>query len=507
MSAQSLGSQQRANADRQLSKILLAGLCGSAMFHTAALAGVSYLSQNSIDDLEITAIERVEVDPDPVPTPSTQPTPAPALKIVKPIIAAVPSPVPVKIPTPKAISTPPPVVKIVKSKVAIPPPTSPLANVVSPQPNQVTKPATPVKVASKPNSPPAFPNRLFTDPTPKIERPQPASPQRTPKIDSDLSPQPIATADPQRNLSPKASTLAPTPSKLAKLAPDTTTDNQPSNDEFIPNQPGSTSKLARATDRSPAGNNQTNLAPGTKSPPGLGTDFDRTDSNPASSNDDFGSGTPGNNTRIARNSKTTNSDPNANQTGLGGNRAARNPGFGANFGEIGGSNNPSGDNDSIGGTPGNNTRIARSNGGGNGVNGTGGNQTGLGGGNRRNPSIGGSLDGNGSGNSLSGGSDELGSGVPGNIATGSKNQLSVQCLRNCEIRYPDSIEASDTGKDKILVKVSIDRNGSVTNAEIARSSGNPKLDRATLEGVKQMQLTAMGKPLTFRVKVSTLTNN
>ena len=66
----------------------------------------------------------------------------------------------------------------------------------------------------------------------------------------------IAKADPQRNLSPGASTLAPTPSKLAKLAPDIATDNNPSDDEFSPSQPGSTSKLARATARAPAGNNQ-----------------------------------------------------------------------------------------------------------------------------------------------------------------------------------------------------------------------------------------------------------
>ena len=444
MSAESLGSQQRANADRQLSKILLAGLCGSAVFHTAALAGVSYLSQNSLDDLEITAIERVEVEPEPVPTPSIQPTPTPAPKIVKPIIAAVPIPVPVKIPTPQAIVTPPPVVKIVKSKVAIPPPTSPVASVVAPVPNRVTKAATPVKAASKPNLSPAFPDRLFNDPTPKIERPQPqpASPQRTPKTDSDPSPQPIAKADSQRKPAPGGSTLAPTPSK-AKLAPDTTTDNQPSNDEFSPSQPGSTSKLARLPDRSPTDNNQINPPPKAKSSPGLANASASKDSNPAPSNDDFGSGKPGNNTQIDSNSKATNPDPNINQTGLGG-------------------------------------------------------------GNQRNPSIGGNLEGKGSGNSPSGGSGELGSGIPGNIATGSKDQLSIQCLRNCEIRYPDSLETSDTGKDKILVKVSIDRNGSVTNAEIIRSSGNPKLDLATLEGVKQMQLTAMGKPLTFRIKVSTL---
>jgi TonB family protein len=62
------------------------------------------------------------------------------------------------------------------------------------------------------------------------------------------------------------------------------------------------------------------------------------------------------------------------------------------------------------------------------------------------------------------------------------------------------------GKDKILVKVTIDPGGSVTAAQIARSSGNSQLDRVTLDGIKQMQLTAMGKAMTFKVKVSTLTN-
>ena len=439
MIAESLGSQHRANADRQLSKILLVGLCGSAIFHTVALAGVSYLSQNSIEDLQITEIERVEVDPDPVSTPSA-PTPVPAPKLVKPMIAAVPSPVPVKIPTP------PPVVKIVKSKVVIPPPISPVAKVVSPAPKRVSKPATPVKAALKPNSPPVFPDRLFTDPTRQIERPQPqlVAPPQGRKVDNAPNPQPIAKAAPGRTLSPGGSTPAPTPSKLSKLAPDTDTENNSSNDELTPIQPDSTSKLGRLPDRSPAGNNQTTLAPEAKLPQGLTSDSDPPDRNPAPSNDNFGSSTPGSNTQVVRN-----------------------------------------------------------NGGGTSVNGTDSNQTGLGG-TRRNPPIGGNLDGNSSGNSSSGGSGELGSGVPGNIPTGSKNQLSIQCLRNCEIRYPDSLETSDTGKDKILVKVSIDRNGSVTSAEIVRSSGNPKLDQATLEGVKQMQLTAMGKPLTFRIKVSTL---
>ena len=178
-------------------------------------------------------------------------------------------------------------------------------------------------------------------------------------------------------------------------------------------------------------------------------------------------------------------------------------GIGASFGG-GGGDNPTGAEEAIGGAPGNNTRIAGSNGGGKGL-GSQGNQTGLGGGNRRSPSLGngtGSGNGNGSGNS----GDDLG-GAPGNVATGSKNQATIQCLRNCEIRYPDELENSDIGKDKILVKVTIDPNGLVASAEIARSSGNQKLDRVTLEGVKQMQLNPTGKTRTHRIKISTLLNN
>ena len=93
-------------------------------------------------------------------------------------------------------------------------------------------------------------------------------------------------------------------------------------------------------------------------------------------------------------------------------------------------------------------------------------------------------------------------GTPGNIATGSKNRVSIQCLRNCEIRYPDELENSDIGKDKMLFKVTIDPNGTVTNAEIDRSSGNPNLDRVTLAGIRQMQLTATGQTRTYRIKIS-----
>jgi TonB family protein len=146
--------------------------------------------------------------------------------------------------------------------------------------------------------------------------------------------------------------------------------------------------------------------------------------------------------------------------------------------------------------PGNNTQIIQNN------SVKLGNQTNLGEGDRRKSSIGSGL--NSNDNSNSGGSNQPSVGTPGNITTGNSKRVSIQCLRNCEISYPDELENSDIGKDKILVKVTIDPDGVVTNAEIDRSSGNQNLDRVTLEGVKQMQLNATGQTRTHRIKVSTL---
>lgn len=490
MTAHSLGNTHRDLADRALKKTLAIGLCCSGLFHTAAIAGVNYLAANSIEDLEITAIERVELDPEPTPTPAVKPivpkakpitTPAP--KVVKPV--AIKPPAPVKIPTPKAISTPPPVVKIVKSKVTIKPLSVPVAKAVPPAPKQITQPAIP-----KTATPPPFPKQLFADPAPK------AAPAKTPKLaKKSTSPAPVTDL---------ASPLTPTaPPK--QVAFDANAQSQPdsSNDDFIPSQPGSTSKLARSTAPAPTAANQTSLAAANKLPQNFG-DAAPSQSNNSPTNDDFGTAPPGNNTRIGANPTSIPSA--SNQTSLAGTPGKSNN-LGANFG--GGNNNNSPENDEpIGsGTPGNSSRIARSNSGGKTDSSS--NQTSLGNGSRQGRSLGGSLGGTSTGtsNSAGSGSDDVGAGSPGNIATGGRNEAKIQCLRNCDIKYPDNLEDADMGRDKILVKVTIDASGTVTNAQIARSSGNLKLDRVALDGVKQMQLTAMGKPLTFRAKISTLANN
>lgn len=159
-------------------------------------------------------------------------------------------------------------------------------------------------------------------------------------------------------------------SKSTKLAPtfnSNPTDNPPpAAAKASSDLPGNTSKLARTSDRSISGNNQTSIANQPKSPQDFGNDF---------------GGIPGNNTRIAQ----------------------------SNSGVIQGN-------------------LANSDGG-----------------NRRSSPL---------SATTSTGTD----GKPGNMATGIRNRVSIQCLRNCEIRYPDELENSDIGKDKILVKVTIDPN-------------------------------------------------
>ena len=412
------GATQRSIANRALTKVLLMGLGGSILFHTVAIAGISYWARNYPDEqIEIVEIDRVEVAP-----PSLSPSTTPILKVVKPpITASIPTPISIKISTPQAIFTPmTTVVKVTKS-VAIKSLNSPLANIGSPVAKRFTPPAKIVSINSPKSNPnPSFPDRLFSDPLPKnipfksvIEARNPTSKtllQQTKLLNRKIENNPSQSSPskyPQSIIAKKQTALAPTskPTKLATNSIPDTTDNPPAAEKLIPSLPSNISKLAQTTDR-----------------------------------------------------------------------------------------------DIMGEVPRNNTQIARNHSGDNGI--KLGNQTNLGGSIQQNSSIDSGLNGNDRTNSSS--SNKPSTSTPGNIATDSRNRMSIQCLRNCEIRYPDELENSDIGKDKILVKVTIDPNGAIINAEIDRSSGNQNLDRVTLEGVKQMQLTATGQTRIYRIKISTL---
>lgn len=82
-----------------------------------------------------------------------------------------------------------------------------------------------------------------------------------------------------------------------------------------------------------------------------------------------------------------------------------------------------------------------------------------------------------------------------NPRTGSAGKSGLQCIKNCQIAKLQDLQDSDGGKDRLRIRVTIDANGIVTAAEIAKSSGNPQIDKTILEGIEQMQFQPSGKPI------------
>jgi TonB family protein len=82
-----------------------------------------------------------------------------------------------------------------------------------------------------------------------------------------------------------------------------------------------------------------------------------------------------------------------------------------------------------------------------------------------------------------------------NPNTGSAGNSRLQCIKNCQIAKLQDLQDSDGGKDRLRIRVTIDANGMVTAAEIAKSSGNPHIDKTVLEGIEHMQFQPSGKPI------------
>ncbi len=435
------GATQRSIANRGLTKVLLIGLGGSTLLHTVVIAGISYWAHHYPDEqMEIVEIDRVDVDPEPSPTPSTKLISTPVPKVVKPPVTAS-----IPTPIPIKISTPqtisaPSPVVEITTSAVIKVSNPPLSKIVSPVAKRFAPPTKIVFI----NSPKSQPNSSFPD-----------------RLFSDPLPKniPFKSVIEDRDSNPKT---LPQQTKI----PTQKIENNPS--PSYPSQYPQTTTVKK----------QIALAPASK-PAKLATNLipDSTDNPPTA--EKLISNLPISTSKSVQPMDRSIPIPIINKSS---------------------GDRPNRDRDILGEAPSNNTQIARNNGGDNSV--KIGNQTNLGGSNQQNSPIGTGLKGNNNSNSSD--SNQPNTGTSGNIATGSKSRVSIQCLRNCEIRYPDELENSDIGKDKILVRVTIDSNGTVTNAEIDRSSGNQNLDRVTLEGVKQMQLTATGQTRTYRIKISTL---
>jgi TonB family protein len=443
----SISVTQRSIANKSLARTLLFGLGGSLLCHTVAIAGITYFAQNAEDSIEIIAIDRVEVDPELIASPLSKPiTP-----IAEPVASAVK---PISVPKPKAV----------KPMVLASP--SPKPVVVIPQPKAVS-PAPVIKITKA-----KVPVKLPTAPLDRVISPQPdlaAKPpipvkDILPKIDRSQPPPFTPNLFKETNNQPALGNTPPTSTRsTAKI--NQKVEKNSNNNRSTPKQPDRQSKLARSSPRLPINNNQPSPAnPNNNSQNKSPQDLGKLPDNPTGDNlpiGDSGSGGSGNSSQTAPSNPGSSADSN-NQTGTG---------KGNGQGESGG-NVRATDNRQYGSPEG---------------------------------TIGSTGNSDKSSNSSS--NKELGTSPPGNVAAGGNRKLSIQCLNNCEIKYPNQIEDADTGKDKILVRVTIDAAGSPTNVEIARSSGNPKLDSFTLTGVQQMQFTSMGKPLTFKIKVSTLVGN
>ncbi len=370
---------------------------------------------------------------------------------------------------------------------------------VEADPTPVTKPVAPVVKPHPIPEPKLFQPKI----TAAIPTPVPVAIPKPKPIPIPLQVVKIAKSKPvQPQTSPLANFTAPAPDSrktataiLPKSTPPSSFPNQlfsnpppkPARTEIaiskIPNIPA---QIRPKQDPQPAATNQVALADPSSKPPQIAPAPVTESESDAAPSEELAPSSPGSTSKLDRSSLGNN-----NKTSLP-TQPQSPPSLGDNVRST--ASSPPSSSDGIARTPAATTQIARSSSGGNEA-GSPSTQTGLGGGDRRSPSL-------ENGNS----GDNLGS-TSGNIATGSTSKATIQCLRNCEIRYPDELAAGDIGKDKILVKVTIDPNGFVANAEIARSSGNQNLDRVTLAGVKQMQLNPTGKTRTHRIRISTLINN
>ncbi len=74
MTTDRIGARQKSIANQKLIRILSIGFCISLILHIIAIAGISYLSNiNTEEELEITTIERIELEPEPEAVPSIEP--------------------------------------------------------------------------------------------------------------------------------------------------------------------------------------------------------------------------------------------------------------------------------------------------------------------------------------------------------------------------------------------------------------------------------------------------
>ena len=438
----------RQNADKNLLTILLAGVGGSISFHIAAIVGVAHLWKPIVAIETPMEITMVDVDTE---QPSVKPTPTPT-----PVVPIVKAPAKVE-PKPAAAKTVP-IVKVSATLKPKPAPAKPILIVKVPA-KVAPKPAPSVKTASALD-------RLDTRvPTKSASKPVPKS----------IEPLPKAVAPPAfpdklfNSAQPPAQTPVAAKPKVAK--PPTFTPPQAPTPKIAKTpQPEAPSKVnAPPEEIAPSSSNQSGL---TSNPANSSKLTDRLATNNSVGNttdENFGEVAPSKIKAPTNDDLSGASASSSNQSGL-----ASKPTSGGKLGDRLAGNNSSGshnsDSDPSGVAQGNSWRGARA-------------EPGAG----LKPNAG-SPPGNSSG------SEDAGSG----------GVFGLQCINRCEISGLTDLEDRDGGKDKLRIKIAINPQGNVTNASIAKSSGNSTIDQSVIDGVKQMQFSPPGKIVERVIKANIL---
>jgi TonB family protein len=544
MSEEAISKKILIAGEQDSRRTLLLGFGCSVFVHAFTALVVSQLWHPAEEIMEITLVEPVEEPPQPPPAVAVKPTPLPRPSV--PIkVAVVNSPSPALTPTP----TLPPSVR-----------PTPLRS----RPIEVAKKTTPIPTPQPtPNLPrpiPTQPEQVVTRKRQEDEKETIAADLTNGKSGGSMG----ATnqgALAASTTQPNRGALNPAPDRQSgKENPSggESDDRQPQESE-MGGEPGNIARIAGSSGGTPAGSNQSGIGNSGSRSDSIGATIagagDRL--SPGEESSTGSSGEPGNIASIAG-SSNGGTPTGSNQGGIGNSRSRSNS-IGATIAGTGDGLSP-GEESSTGGSgePGNIAGI------GNGVTPTGSNQGGIGNSGSRSNGIGVTIAGAGSGlspgddafsdgshspgrggNIASGGNSDLAGNNQGGLGVGRSRASSLaealstagnrdgldsdnlasfspgdtkkiargnttlapensgkpppRCIKNCNIT-DIKIGASDSGKDKIIIKAKIDGNGIVLTANIYRSSGNRDLDRLILKATQKMEFSPTGTTDVYNIK-------
>jgi TonB family protein len=476
-------------------RTLLLGFGCSVFVHASTALAVSQLWHPAEEIIEITLVEPVEEPPEPSPVVAVKPKPSPRPSVlVKAAVVNSPSPTPPPSVQPSPLGSRP--IEVVKKNTPIP--TPPEQVVTRTWQEDKKKPIT-ADNGSSSSFMGAMNQGSLAASTTQSNRAalNPRPDQQSGKENSSGTP----AGSNQSGIGNRGSWSNSIGSTIAGAGSGLSPGEESSTGNS--GEPGNIASIAgSSTGGTPAGSNQS----------GIGNSGSRSNSIGAiiagagsglSPGEEFSTGSSGEPGNIASITGTGNGGTPAgsNQSGIG-NSGSRSNSIGATIAGAGSGLSPGDDAFSDGShSPGRGENIAS---GGN-SDLAGNNQGGLDAGRSRASSLADSLSAVGNRDGLD--SDNLASSAPGDtskiagssIAPENSGKPPPRCIKNCTIT-DIKIGASDSGKDKIIIKAKIDGNGIVLAANIHRSSGNSDLDRLILKATQKMEFSPTGITGVYNIK-------